>query len=91
MTSVESSEGAYSFQNEKATLSCDLIDQPKTVEGVVEKIWNNAGAWVGLAGEIGTSAINGQVGFMARFGAFTAYVNEPVTLKKTVNTMFVKI
>ncbi|MCX7968576.1 MAG: carboxypeptidase-like regulatory domain-containing protein [Armatimonadetes bacterium] len=82
VTSVEPSEENYSFQNEKATLSCDLIDQPKTVEGVVEKIWNNAGAWVGLAGEIGTSAINGQVGFMARFGAFTAYVNEPVTLKK---------
>lgn len=83
VTSVEPSEGTYTFQNAKASLACDLIGQPKTVNGTVETIWSsNEAAWVGLAGEIVNNAINGEVGFMARFGAFTAYANGPITLKK---------
>ncbi len=92
VTSVNPSEGTYTFQNAKGTLNCDLLSQPKTAEGTVEGIWGTgviedgvelkSRAWVGLVGEIGSNAINGEVGFMVRFSAFTAYVTEPVTLRK---------
>lgn len=92
VTSVNPSEGTYTFQNAKGTLNCDLLSQPKTAGGVVEGIWGTgviedgvevkSGAWVGLAGEIGSNAINGEIGFMVRFSAFTAYVTGPITLKK---------
>lgn len=92
VTSINPSEGTYTFQNAKGTLNCNLLSQPKTAEGVVEGIWGTgvmedgvelkSGAWVSLAGEIGSNAINGEIGFMVRFSTFPAYVTEPATLKK---------